>query len=64
VNGLQFTTPATVASPISAYALTRFGASAANYAIGYLDGTLSTTSGALPSTVQAVNNRITQTTAP
>jgi hypothetical protein len=44
---LDFATPATVASPAGAYAITPFGQSSGNYAISYVDGVLQVTGGGL-----------------
>lgn len=40
VSGLQFSTTATVGSAVGTYAITPFGASAANYEVRYASGTL------------------------
>ena len=46
LNGtLAFSTPATVASPAGAYAITPFGQTSGNYAITYVDGVLQVTGG-------------------
>ena len=61
VSGLTFTTPATPASLVGNYAITPGGASAANYAISYLPGTLRVTAPLvivqdLPAPVPTINN--------
>lgn len=53
VSGLQISTPATVDSPVGSYAIVPSGASAANYAIGYVNGTL--TVNKAPLTITAPN---------
>jgi hypothetical protein len=47
VTGLQFSTTATVGSNVGTYAITPFGASATNYALAYVPGTLTINSAAL-----------------
>ena len=47
VTGLQFSTTATAGSNVGAYAITPFGASATNYALAYVPGTLTINPAAL-----------------
>jgi hypothetical protein len=45
---LNFSTPATPASPVGSYPITPFGQSSTNYVISYINGTLVVTSGSSP----------------
>lgn len=47
VSGLAFTTTATASSPVGSYAITPSGATAANYTLTFVPGTLSVTKAAL-----------------
>ena len=49
ISLLALNTPATTASPVGAYSITPSGATAANYTIAYVDGTLAVTAPSAPS---------------